>query len=86
MGYGYIRIDINESGDHEIRTTINGTLRMDTLQEDAYLAWVSGAIKPFFRTEVTQEILVIITHRTFTPILYHGTTLIGTPIAQLVLK
>jgi hypothetical protein len=27
MGYSCIRVDINETGDHDIRTTINGTLR-----------------------------------------------------------
>jgi hypothetical protein len=51
-GYGCIRIDINETGDHDIHTTINGTLRTDGLTDSNYPEWANGSYKPLYSTEI----------------------------------
>jgi hypothetical protein len=55
-GYGCIRLDINETGDHDIRSTINGTLRTDSLTESDYPAWANGSYKPLYSTEIGPSI------------------------------
>jgi hypothetical protein len=56
MGYGCICVDINETGDHDVRLTINGTLRTDSLTESNYPAWVNGSYKSLYSTEITPSI------------------------------
>jgi hypothetical protein len=56
MGYGCIRVDINETGDHDVRSTINGTLRTDSLTESNYPAWINGSYKPLYSTEIGPSI------------------------------
>jgi hypothetical protein len=55
-GYGCIRIDINETGDHDIRSTINGTLRTDGLTESDCPAWANGSYEPLYSTEIGPSI------------------------------
>jgi hypothetical protein len=52
-GYGCIRVDINETGNHDVRSTINGTLRTDGLTEENYPAWANGSYKPLYSTEIS---------------------------------
>lgn len=47
-GYGVIASIVNESGDHELRISLNGTLRVDAMPESFYLSWVNGSYKPPF--------------------------------------
>jgi hypothetical protein len=47
-GYGVIALGVNESGDHDLRVSLNGTLREDTMPESFYISWINGSYDPPF--------------------------------------